>query len=183
VTTQPILWRCLFQPGMEHFQLRSVPTGWQLAGTVVAVRDNQPLLVTYAVDCSSNWQTQNVELVVTRSGEERSLSLRADSDRNWFLDGQEIAEVAGCVDIDLGITPSTNTLPIRRLNLAVGEGADVLATWVQFPSLEIRTLSQRYTRLAERVYRYESDTGFTAELEVDDAGVVTTYPGGWERVG
>jgi hypothetical protein len=183
MTIQPILWRCLFQPGMEHFKLRSLPTGWQLAGTVIAIGDNQPLLVTYTVDCSSDWQTQSVELVVTRGGEERTLSLQADSERRWLRDGAAIDEVAGCVDVDLGITPATNTLPIRRLALAVGEGADVLATWVQFPSLEIRPLSQRYTRLAERVYRYESDTGFMADLEVDDAGVVTTYPGGWERVG
>jgi hypothetical protein len=106
----------------------------------------------------------------------------APGDGSWLLAGQSIDEVEGCVDIDLGITPATNVLPIRRLNLAVGESADVVATWVRFPSLAIQPLSQRYTRLSENRYRYESDTGFTADLTVDAGGLVTTYPGGWERV-
>jgi len=38
------------------------------------------------------------------------------------------------------------------------------------------------TRLAKNTHRYESDTGFSAEMGVDDLGLVTTYPGGWERI-
>jgi hypothetical protein len=38
----------------------------------------------------------------------------------------------GCLDIDLGFSPSTNLLPIRRLTLAVGEAATVRAAWLPF---------------------------------------------------
>jgi hypothetical protein len=38
------------------------------------------------------------------------------------------------------------------------------------------------TRIEENIYRYESDSGFSAEIMVDDLGLVTTYPGGWERI-
>jgi hypothetical protein len=120
---------------------------------------------------------------VTRSGQQQTLSLQPRSDGRWFLNGQPVDGVDGCIDIDLGITPATNTLPIRRLNLAIGQSADVVATWVRFPSLAVEPLSQRYTRLSRDRYRYESDTGFTTELEVDDDGIVTTYEGGWERAG
>ncbi len=92
-------------------------------------------------------------------------------------------DLAGCIDVDLGITPSTNTLPIRRLNLQVGESADVTAAWVRFPELTVEPLAQRYTRLDERRYRYESTTGFSAELEVDELGLVVRYGDIWERVG
>jgi hypothetical protein len=44
-------------------------------------------------------------------------------------------------------------------------------------------LRQRYTWLTKNSYRYESDTGFTTEIVLDDLGLVTTYPGGWERIG
>jgi hypothetical protein len=43
------------------------------------------------------------------------------------------------------------------------------------------TLSQRYTRLTKDTYRYESNTGFSAEIAVDDLGLVTANRGGWER--
>jgi len=43
-------------------------------------------------------------------------------------------------------------------------------------------LFQRYTRTAKNTYRYESDTGFLAEIVVDDLGLVIAYSGGWERI-
>ncbi|MGH2487944.1 MAG: putative glycolipid-binding domain-containing protein [Ktedonobacterales bacterium] len=58
----------------------------------------------------------------------------------------------------------------------------MFAALVRFPSLEIRLLGQTYTRLDERTYRYESDTGFRAEIVVDEVGFVVTYPGGWDRL-
>jgi hypothetical protein len=113
---------------------------------------------------------------------EHSLQLAVDEQQRWQLNGRDMAALAGCVDVDLGFSPSTNSLPIRRLKLAVGESAEVAAAWLRFPSLEFRRLDQRYTRLAERRYRYESEGGFVAELEVDEAGLVVDYPGGWRRV-
>jgi hypothetical protein len=94
-----------------------------------------------------------------------------------------LPDLKGCIDVDFSLTPSTNTLPIRRLHLAVGESRELTAAWVRFPELTVEPLAQRYTRLAERRYRYESIvSGFTAELEVDDLGLVVTYEGIWQRV-
>jgi hypothetical protein len=59
----------------------------------------------------------------------------------------------------------------------------VTAAWLRFPELTLEPLSQRYVRLDERRYRYESQGGsFVAELEVDDLGLVVHYEGGWQRV-
>jgi uncharacterized protein len=93
----------------------------------------------------------------------------------------ELTDLAGCIDVDLGLTPATNTLPIRRLQLEIGETATLMAAWVKFPSLDIVPLEQRYERLSEFSYRYSS-TNFTALLEVDELGLVTHYEGGWERI-
>ena len=78
--------------------------------------------------------------------------------------------------------PATNTLPIRRLNLELGQSREVTAAWLKFPDLTLAILPQRYTRLAPQRYGYQSGTGFSAEMLVDDLGLVTAYPGGWERV-
>lgn len=89
----------------------------------------------------------------------------------------------GLVDVDLGFTPATNTLSLRRLAPAIGSSVDVTALWVRFPELTIEPLPQRYTRLSETRYRYESASGaFVAELEVDDLGLVVVYEGGWRRI-
>ncbi|PSR22196.1 MAG: hypothetical protein C7B45_07425 [Sulfobacillus acidophilus] len=85
-----------------------------------------------------------------------------------------------CLDVGIGVTPSTNTLPIRRLDLDVGESQDCWATWVRFPDLTLHALAQRYTRLSSDVYRYESlQSGFQATLRVDDHGIIQQYTGLW----
>jgi hypothetical protein len=79
-------------------------------------------------------------------------------------------------------TPFTNTLPIRRLGLKPGESAEILAVYVRVPDLAVTTDRQRYTRLGERCYRYDSvDTDFTREVEVDERGLVVNYPGLFRR--
>ena len=80
-------------------------------------------------------------------------------------------------DVDLAVTPATNTLAIRRLSLQVGSSVSGIAAWIKFPELTVQLLSQRYTRLAQNTYRYESNTGFSAEIVLDDLGLVTAYPG------
>ena len=95
--------------------------------------------------------------------------------RAHFVEGSETRLT---VDIDLNFSPSTNLLPIRRLGLAVGAEAPVTAAWLRFPSFALEPLAQTYRRLSIGAYRYESGGGaFTADLEVDDAGLVTRYPG------
>jgi len=92
--------------------------------------------------------------------------------------------VANCVDLDLNFSPSTNLLPIRRLDLEIGAQAEVLAAWLRFPSFELEPLSQVYERLGEFKYRYSSRGGqFVAELTVNKTGFVTVYPQSWEAEG
>ena len=85
-----------------------------------------------------------------------------------------------CTDIDLEISPSTNTIPIRRLNLGIGKESEVSAAWVRFPGLTVEPLHQRYARTGTNRYRYAS-RDFATDLEVDDLGLVTRYEGGWSR--
>src|SRR5260370_6184739 len=100
----------------------------------------------------------------------------------WCSSGKDIDEVRGFNDVELLVTPVTNPLPIRRLDLGIGKSESVTAAWIKFPELELQPVSQRYTRTAENIYHYESDTGFSAEIMVDDLGLVTAYPRGWERI-
>ena len=87
----------------------------------------------------------------------------------------------GCLDLDLNFSPSTNLLPIRRLNLEIGQQSEVKAAWLRFPSFELEPFPQVYTRLDEFTYRYSSGGGtFVRDLTVNNAGFVTDYPGLWQ---
>lgn len=178
-----VMWQSLDGPGSEWCALARDGEGWVIEGTVVVALDERPTKVGYEIRCDGGWVTRRVAVELADGANVHALRLEADDARRWWRDGVEIEAVRGLHDIDLGVTPATNTLPIRRLAPRVGEAPEVTAAWVRFPELEVEPLPQRYVRLGERLYRYESGGGaFEADLTVDDLGLIVRYGGGWERV-
>ena len=178
-----LLWRRLDHPGFEHFRLAGDAGGPRLKGVVISKPSDTPLRVDYDIECSANWQTRQVLIAMEHGIHSERLNLTCDIQRQWRREGVHVAALDGCEDLDLSVSPSTNTLPIRRLGLAIGERRAVTAAWIRFPQLVIEPLEQVYERLGDRLYRYSSAGGaFTSELLVDQFGLVMSYPPAWERV-
>ena len=72
--------------------------------------------------------------------------------------------------------PGRRAAHVREPPAILGYSAELTAAWVRFPELSVEPLFQRYTRLEERTYLYESlrqgRDVFHARLEVDAAGLV-----------
>src|SRR5215470_2149903 len=167
-----VLWKNLLLGGTDYCALWHTPEGWRLKGTVVGVlEDRRPVLATYEVHCDEKWRTHRVQVERTIGTDVKMLSLIVESRGVWRSSGQEVREAEGCVDVDLALTPATNTLPIRRLDLPIGRTESLVAAWVKLPDLAVQRLPQRYTRLTKDTYRYESNTGFSAKVAVDDLGL------------
>ncbi len=64
--------------------------------------------------------------------------------------------MTGCIDIDLGFTPATNVLPIRRLDLAPGQDGRVRSAWLSWPERRLQPLEQGYRRIGASTYAYVS---------------------------
>jgi hypothetical protein len=176
-----VLWRRLDQPGHEAARLVYHNPFWQLTGHAVFAHQGRPCQLEYLIVCDARWQTSHAR-VAGWVGERRiRYELWADGERRWRLNGTARPEVTGCVDVDLAFTPSTNSIPIRRLGLALGEEAEVRAAWLGFPDFVLEPLVQVYRRSGDNTYRYEASGGtFVTELEVSPAGLIVRYPGQWE---
>jgi uncharacterized protein len=170
-----ILWQDISNGALDRCQLDATPSGLRLAGTVLTAAHGDPLEVRYLVTTDEKGRTRRVELDLDNGSTRRVLL--ADGAGRWNWDGDpELTDVAGSLDVDLTVTPATNTLPIRRLGLEVGQAADLRMAWVQFPGLEVIPSEQRYERLAAD--RWKFSTGdFQAELLVDRDGLVLDYGG------
>jgi hypothetical protein len=139
--------------------------------------------LTYLIECDRDWRTRRATITGSASGTPIRLEFAADGEGHWMLDGAPLPRVEGALDIDLGFTPATNLLPIRRLTLAVGERAGVRTAWVRFPELRVEALEQSYSREAERVFRYDAlvdGERFQTRLDTDEFGRVLLYEGLWE---
>jgi uncharacterized protein len=181
VVVADLAWAALECAGLEHVMTRADESGFRADGQLVMVQDG-PFRVRYLLECDAGWRFTTLTITVTDSGRERTLQLAVAADGRWQADGKPRPDLDGCIDIDINCTPLTNTLPIRRLRWASGASHDLSVAFVSVPDLAVRAVSQRYTQLEPRLYRYQSGA-FRADLPVDGDGFVLDYPGCWTRVG
>jgi hypothetical protein len=167
-------WHGVRTPSVERLQLT---VGEQLrARSNVTDSDER---YDYEVILAYDWVFR--ELTV-RSHGDRRLDVHRSTDGTWSVNDELRPDLAGAIDIDLAFSPFTNTLPIRRLNLAIGSAAEITTAYIDVPSLRVMPDPQRYTRTAVHRYLYESlDSDFSRQITVDPDGFVIDYPGLYSR--
>lgn len=181
MTSESILWRRLDRPGHDACHLDRSDVGWTLDGTAVFLENKVPVQLAYHVDCDLEWHTRQGEVrgfIGVKPAELRIVRTTAGA---WTLNGAVVPSLEGCVDLDLGFTPATNLLPLRRLDLAQGQGAAAPAAWLDVFTRTLQVLPQRYERRSRSTYWYEAPSlPFEALLEVAPVGFIHRYPGLWE---
>jgi uncharacterized protein len=178
-------WRRLDVPGREEAHIEQTAEGWRLTGELDADEAGVRAHLTYVIECEHDWRTRRTVVTGSASGASMGFEFAADGEGHWMLNGAPLPFVEGALDVDLGFTPATNLLPIRRLNLGVGERAAVRTAWVRFPELRVEALEQSYYREAGCVFRYDAlvdGERFQARLDTDEFGRVLLYEGLWEAV-
>jgi len=182
-----ICWTPIWNKDQEGVGLEHLLLAERVADSVVLAFDEEhgPFRLIYRLTWDESWRLRDAELVCATERSTRSLSLQTDGQGHWrHSDGQPIDELDGCLDIDIWPTPFTNSFPIRREPMTVGERRQFRMVWVFAPDLIVRPQRQAYTRLSDRLYLFENldGSGFRAELGVDEDGIVLDYPNLFRRV-
>ena len=136
--------------GLEYLLLSG-----RVADSVVLAFDQArgPFRLTYRLNWDESWRLRDAQLVLTTERATRSLNLYTDGRGSWRNDdGVAIGELDGCIDIDIWPTPFTNSFPIRRVPMAVGERRQFRMVWIFAPDLTVHPQAQAYSRLADRLY-------------------------------
>ena len=181
------MWSAWEDPGLGHLLLEVRDAAIVADGMVLGVTEGRPFRVAYEVRCDTDWHVRSVR-VGAPTLELPRVDLLSDGEGNWKSpDGRIVPGLKGCLDVDISVTPFTNTLPIQRLGLTPGESADISVAYVEGTKLQAWPEPQRYTCLEKGdgggLYRFLSlDGGFTADLSVDADGLVVDYPGLFRRV-
>lgn len=199
-----LFWQRKDTTGTEH-ALVDARHGLYARGHQLAV---DPIAYTcrYEVQTDPTWATARLDVSAEGAGWVRSVRLELAAGR-WRVTATEQGDLDaaltaagharaglpgmedpdllyGAFDVDLSGSPLTNSLPIRRLDLARAENGvahRLSVAWVLVPSLEVVQADQIYTAIGDGKVRYASET-FSADLTIDDDGFVLDYPGLAERV-
>jgi hypothetical protein len=182
-----IIWAHLLEPGLEHLHYYEGSKAITINSLIMGLKENKPFRVQYEIICDAEWRIRRLCLY-TLNGMQRSLELESDGEGNWLNGrGEEVKAMRECLNLDLVETPFTNCLAINQLGLTPGAKAEIKVARISIPELAIQPLCQRYTYVGDqrhnRVYHCENEyKGWAAEFYVDDAGMVTDYPGTFIRV-
>lgn len=177
-----LLWRRLDYPGHDSCCLWKTRAGWQLSGTAIFLFDRKPCLLSYEVNTDSNWKTCTASISGYVAKSIIALAIVCTPNNYWSINDIELQAAADCIDLDLGFTPATNLIAIRRLSLAIGARSQANAAWLDFPDFTLKQLEQQYHRISPACYEYAAlNVGYAAVLEVDDYGAIARYPQLWEQ--
>lgn len=173
--------------GLEHCVLDQGAGGLVLEGVVAGTRGGQ-YGARYLVRTDAQFRTREVRVSYVAGPD---MHIESDGEGHWHdkIANGALSFLDGCFDVDIGITPATNMLPIKRLNLHEQQSRDISVAYVPLPH-EVdddflpRYAKQRYTCLiAGKRYRYDGIfRAFSAELEFDEHGLVCDYPDTFRRV-
>lgn len=178
-----IRWRSLQHGGLEECRVYDWIESIKVRSAVVSQADETRHGVFYEMSLTPDWMFESIML---QRADGVMAVLSRGKDGAWYdIQVEEVPELKGCIDIDFEMTPFTNSLPIRRAPLAIGETRRFRMAYIPADTLEPFADEQTYTRLSERVYRFENGEGadyFTADITVDEDGLVVDYPQLFERV-
>ena len=184
-------WRWADRPGLEALVVSREGDHLVAASRVLLVLEGTPLEVSYRLVYDRNWRFLRATLRALAEGgdkAERGLELAQSEAGEWRVNGEPRPDLEGCSDLDVMVTPFTNTPPLWRLDLAPGEARELRVAWVRFPELTVSAVRQEYRRLGEgegeppsRFLYRNLESGFEGELTVDEHRLVETY-GPWRRV-
>jgi hypothetical protein len=176
-------WQDWSGDAIQHLVLREGADEVVAEAVVLDQAEGLPFAARLLIRCDAAWRVRRVEAGLI--GDDRRIDLLSDGAGEWRDGtGASLPHLSGAIDVDLPLTPFTNTLPIRRLGLRAGHSAELRVVYICLPEFTVTTDPQRYTCIEPlRRYRYESmDSDFVREIEVDEHGLVLTYPGLFRRL-
>ena len=151
--------------------------GSEANSVIVGMNVDTVYFVEYIIRTNQYWETVLFEIKSRLLDTLSVFRFRSNDKGQWTMNANAVRQFDGCMDIDISLTPFTNTLPINRLNLHEREQQQIKVLYIDILKREIKPISQQYTRLSKNEYRYENvPNDFESIIKVDEMGLVVDYP-------
>jgi uncharacterized protein len=172
-----IVWTGLEYHSMENCLIRGGMKGTTIDSTIIGLYEGKIYKADYTIKVNEKWETQELSIRSRHSDHEQDILLTKNSEGDWMMNDEKMYAFTGCFDVDIAITPFTNTLPIKRLALNNDEEQTISVIYFDLLNWEVKPVKQLYRRISENLYHYENTpNSFEADIKVDKDGFVIEYP-------
>ena len=172
-----LLWKGREYYSLENCLVDDTADGLIVRSTIVGYYKEKIYRVEYTVKTNRLYQTTYLEVNCRHNNKIQQFKFNGDGKGNWKSEGKTLDEFAGCIDVDIPLTPFTNTLPIKRLNLSKDQTEEIKVIYCDLLEESITAVSQKYTCISNTSYHYENvPNDFEATIKVDNSGFVIYYP-------
>ena len=171
-----ILWSGIEYYSLENCIVETTSDGVNINSVIIGLYNENIYRVKYDIVLNHDWLINSCIIEARINNELKKIELLKHRG-TWFLNGKIHPEFDKCSDVDIPLTPLTNSLPINRLKLNVGQEAKVDIIYIDLLEDTIKHVKQRYRRLRSDIFKYENiPNDFEAEIKVDSTGFVIDYP-------
>jgi uncharacterized protein len=177
-----ILWTGREYYSLENCLVNFKPENIEINSTIIGYYQNTIYLAKYLIKTTKDWETFFVDIKYRINNKENTIRLEKDFAGNWLSGDDKDDRLKDCIDVDISITPFTNTLPINRLKLSKDAEQKIKVVYINILEEEINSVEQSYQCLSATKYLYKNvPNNFEAEITVDESGFVIDYPLLFER--
>ena len=172
-----VLWTGREYYSLENCLVTTTEKGTEIDSVIVGSYEHKIYRLEYHIKTNPQWETVFFEIKSQHSDQVNYFTFESDGKGNWMTDGRLAHQFQGCTDIDIPLTPFTNTLPINRLKLTPQASEHIQVIYIDLLAHRIERVTQKYTCLSETTYHYENvPNDFEAVITVDALGLVVDYP-------
>lgn len=179
-----ILWSGIENDTDEHCAINFLSDAIMVRSEIEGWAHAVPVYADYTLKLDLQWNVLEFDIRFHDRNTQHHYHFFRDGESNWAdVSGEAYPEFKGCSYIDISLSPFTNSLPINGLFLPHGESAQIDVVYIDILANVIRKDHQKYTKSGHHHYTFENGGGnFTADIQVDDDGLVTHYPGLFDMI-
>ena len=172
-----ILWTGIKYHSLENCIITITDDGADIKSSIIGCYNSVIYKLDSQITTNYLWETIFFTIKSQLNDIIKSTHFQSDGKGNWFINGKYIEKFNGCIDIDISLTPLTNTLPINRLNLSEKTNKQIQVLYVDILGQQTNPVHQKYTRISHNEYKYENvPNDFESIISVDEMGLVVKYP-------
>ena len=145
-TNTTVIWKGLFYKTVEYCNISFQMNTIFIDGTIVGMANRQPININYQILLDRDFGITSLTLKETDC--KPFLIQMTRKNKKWFDEkGIHLEQFDKCDDIDISLTPMTNTIPINRLHLIPGQSQSLFVIYIDPLKNDLEVAQQSYTNL------------------------------------